>query len=492
MKQKSYLSFPLFIVFLFLGLQSVSAQGVIHQAPPSALDCYSLFQERSTAILKKRQAFRIIGTRTESYGKNEDSLQLSYFDGQTSNKIPPIGVGGNINSYSIYSYESFDSLVSYSIKTGTSNTWEILYKQGYEWKNGFVDRYNYGVNADGGYSHYTQREYLTNSTGTWFGPAMSYWRDSTGNWFKIDSIAASLSGSTVTSFRFHRKANSIAWDTLEQVIARNTEFGSDSVLRFNHENGAFIPNWGIRAEFDINGNLLRNTRFTWDDFTQAWLPDYTELYEYDSDGRILEKVNLYGGPSGTKSLRTSYHYSGYQLDSILMWNYDGAFQEWYTIKKSEYKYGGSGQLLSKTTSKLVNGKLEFQDRLTFTLNTNNVIETARYFIWDSGYFRQKSIHYYWYESYDNTSFRTPNLDRQEVKLYPNPNSTSFSLQTNESGPGHIELYNQLGQVKQAVNLQLEDGSTNSIEHQLATGTYFYRLYLPSGQIVTGKFQVFGD
>ena len=88
----------------------------------------------------------------------------------------------------------------------------------------------------------------------------------------------------------------------------------------------------------------------------------------------------------------------------------------------------------------------------------------------------------------NLSVDEDSSNRKEIKIYPNPNSGSFTLKIdNEIENCEITLINILGQKVHAQ--KISQGQNNIITHDLTSGLYTYIVTFDKGQVINGKLKI---
>lgn len=76
-----------------------------------------------------------------------------------------------------------------------------------------------------------------------------------------------------------------------------------------------------------------------------------------------------------------------------------------------------------------------------------------------------------------------------INVYPNPASSSFTIQHNLNSNGVFELYSIDGKKLDAVALQGQEGTYQYQNNNLKPGVYLYRISNPNGIITTGKLAI---
>ena len=217
------------------------------------------------------------------------------------------------------------------------------------------------------------------------------------NWYISgkDSSVFDSSGNLIECFQFKWILNEHKWDFEYKGEYKYNKSGNN--IEFTSYIWDTLVNewrftWKFQYVYDANGNKTESKSYSWDDREKKWIDDIQNIYVYNSANQciVFEK----------------YWYS---------WIYN----DYYNIKRTEYKYTEQGDL---------------KEQVEYT--KQNI----------SGYWQEsRKIVYYW--SYEPVAIKQKSNNTRSVSIYPNPFNNSIYIKSgNNENIKSITIYNIQGQV----------------------------------------------
>jgi hypothetical protein len=367
------------------------------------------------------------------------SSVYEFFDSSSSTWIINSGddysydINGNLQEYTSYSWDS------------NTNTWSPSYKSVYLYNanNRVIQELERQYNSSTQqfedeyrtFYTYDSNNNLTESRGEQF---------TNGAWINNYRDVFNYTGSRITSFLIEE------WNGLQWV---SEEQGSLFYNANNQLTSAIYEEWTSnqweiygrqRVSYDSNGRIT-TTIFDMGDGTN-WTVDDTTNYTYDANGNKTSQINIYSG-GGYKEEFT-------HDTSILMSSLDHPFKDKTGIEFYFDNNPNVNKLLSKN---------EFNyDSTTMTFSTNPDYRTTH-------------------------NYNTPLSIEQEIavaaidiKIYPNPATSSINIDAINTSVQEIKLYDVLGK-------EIFTTSQTSFDiDQLVNGVYIVKIKDDLGNITTRK------
>jgi hypothetical protein len=268
----------------------------------------------------------------------------------------------------------------------------------------------------------------------------------------------------------------------------------------------------IYEEYNSNGDILRYSLQSWDEFGMEWgsktfyertynednqlilsvtswevngeeSPQTQSIYTYNDEGRTLEILrqdwdNSTGSWVNDRRTRYEYDENGYisLLEQAIYDPYTQEFDPFYLIIATNFDHGGIEQYVLQFNpgEGLVNDL-----RVSYTYYEGFFLEKtllAEYWNPELNEWENNTFEEYFYNLFVDTD-EQPLADDQAIVLFPNPAKNRVNLQINNpvfaNTQLQTQLYNQQGQVVRQYNL---GQSSNSINIEgLPMGSYWLKV-----------------
>lgn len=151
----------------------------------------------------------------------------------------------------------------------------------------------------------------------------------------------------------------------------------------------FISVWRLaeKTEFnyDGNGNLTQDTRFTWDFMNDKWVQSYKTEYTYDGNQNLILVTNYEWFPSANQwyfqyKNELTYNMSNNLIQEITSWwNYGSS--QWDLGNKWDYLYDMGNNLISEVLTSWDGIDWVNEDKYEYSYNTGGQLTVDIFFDW---------------------------------------------------------------------------------------------------------------
>lgn len=251
-----------------------------------------------------------------------------------------------------------------------------------------------------------------------------------------------------------------------------------------------LSNWRNEAKhsysYTSQGEKDTDTIMSWEPSSSSWEVRWKVNYTYNSVGKlILAEEQDWINNAWENSNRTEYTYdSNLWLEEVIYsnwipwtstWEYEQRFlythlanDYYYSVIQQEYFHNGLWKKLQQI-------KCEF--------TSFNRIDSIKILLWNSSSWVLHQKGKLFYEQYSSTGMSENELQKLNLKIYPNPALEGVTLvfDNPQSSPATVKIYDIAGRLVQQIGfLDLPSGRNElAIDVQaLKSGIYVYELKFP--------------
>jgi len=483
------------ILSVFCGMTLFSASAFAQQAPSmegslasmnktEVGDCLRLFDQLSVKQQGKGTEYRLIGTRTGELAQLIDSNKIWWAHEFGSLPIPPMISENFLNSDYGFTNVFFDSVIKYVPDPQNPGSLRVRDMKGYSFNSdwqltqyyqsvfGYVNRYLYSYNGS--------KQLVGFDSEVMSG----------GNWVAQQREINYYSGNTALTVGMNWNANTTSWDTtFKKYIWYDANSRLDSNYLMKYANGQWNLFSAQAYDYASDGQITRAANYGYDLVNKVFNPSNLSLSTYNVGGKLTSKVN-YSGSSLVLSSRELHHYSGLLLDSIAIKSWDAGNAIWNDVSNTIFSYT-AGLLTKKEAFVVTNGKLTPFNKLEFTSDCNQNISSSAFFLWNaSGQKYMAGVkHYYTYESYQKTGVGLMDIEKNAIKVYPNPSNGVFHLEVPFEGRGSYQVMSLDGKEVAAAKIGAMEERILLMDLELNTGVYFIQLKDENDRIFSTKISI---